>query len=60
MNVNHFAEHFLESVERFGGSCEIANAFFIAGVKLISSQNGTPEQLAALVAAHNQVTRGNN
>lgn len=58
MNVNHFADHFLEVVELMGGSDEVINSFFIAGVKMLNAQNGTLEQLAALVEAHNKLTRG--
>lgn len=59
MNDNHFADHFLEVTALMGGSDEVINAYFIASVKLLNAQKGTPEQLAALVEAHNKLTRGN-
>jgi hypothetical protein len=60
MNDTHYADVFLEGVERMGGSREITDSFFIAGVKLLNAQKGTPEQLDALIEAHNKLTRGNH
>ena len=59
MNTSHYADMYIESLQQLGYTPELINAFFIAGVKLLASQEGTTEQLAALVDAHTKLTREN-
>lgn len=58
MNRTHYADMFLESLKYMGETPELINAYFIACIKMLNVQKGTSEQLAALVEAHDKLTRG--